>query len=167
MHTILMKPKDFKRWHELKSNIDAHKERPPYFYEREIWFCSLGVNIGHEQNGAGINSLRPVIILKKISRDLCLVVPLSTKIKKHYFSVLFTFNNIQNMALISQIRIIDTKRLVHKYGTLNKNDFSIIKEKTKHLIALSFRNPNKGGGRSRLYFNLALVNASRAYWQFI
>ena len=40
--------KDFKSWHGKKESLHHEKERP-FFHEREVWFCSLGVNIGFEQ----------------------------------------------------------------------------------------------------------------------
>lgn len=36
------------------------------FYEREIWWCSLGVNIGFEQDGTNDLFERPVLVIKKI-----------------------------------------------------------------------------------------------------
>ncbi len=127
--------KNFKNWHNLKTEIDHNKPRPPFFYEREIWFCTLGLNIGHEQDGTGKDSLRPIIIMKKLSNDMCLAIPLTTKDKNHIYSFKFNFKNIRNVALIDQMRVIDTKRLAYKHGTLNQADFSSIKEKTKQMIA--------------------------------
>ena len=40
--------KDFKKWHSKKSKVDEI-EKLPFFHEREIWFCHLGVNIGKEK----------------------------------------------------------------------------------------------------------------------
>ncbi len=44
--------KNFMVWHEVKSDIDA-KESKTFFHEREVWWCSLGLNIGFEQDGKG------------------------------------------------------------------------------------------------------------------
>lgn len=41
--------KDFNSWSQLKQKIDS-QEKFPYFEEREIWWCSIGLNIGHEEN---------------------------------------------------------------------------------------------------------------------
>ena len=40
-----MQPKDFDRWNEQKKKLHDG-EREVLFHEREIWWCSLGVNIG-------------------------------------------------------------------------------------------------------------------------
>ncbi len=44
--------KNFLEWHEHKSRIHVNPTRP-FFHEREIWFCSLGLNVGFEQDGRG------------------------------------------------------------------------------------------------------------------
>ena len=56
--------KDFQTWHLNKSNLHENKERP-FFHEREIWFTSVGVNIGFEQDGNG-EIHRPVIVIKSL-----------------------------------------------------------------------------------------------------
>ena len=52
------------------------------FHEREVWWCSLGANIGFEQDGGGEDFERPVVILKKFNLDACLIVPLTARPKK-------------------------------------------------------------------------------------
>ena len=42
--------KDFQGWHQLKININESKKLPT-FNEREIWWCSIGTNIGFEMDG--------------------------------------------------------------------------------------------------------------------
>lgn len=39
--------KDFQGWHQVKEKLDLLKN-PPTFQEREIWWCSIGMNIGYE-----------------------------------------------------------------------------------------------------------------------
>jgi hypothetical protein len=58
--------KDFDRWNERKKRIDRHDDEI-LFHEREIWWSSLGVNVGSEQDGIAANFERPV--LKPWSRD--------------------------------------------------------------------------------------------------
>lgn len=127
--------KDFKKWHKNKEDI--HNERPRvFFHEREIWFCYLGVNIGFEQDGQGDKFLRPVVILRKFNNEVFWGVPL-TKTKKegkYYFK--FSFNSDeQSIAIISQLRLIDAKRLLYKIGDINEKDFLALKQKIRQLIA--------------------------------
>src|SRR3989344_2420314 len=59
--------KDFDSWNELKKKIEDDKNDPDKFpKEGEVWMCSLGRNIGFEQNGSGDNFSRPILIIKKI-----------------------------------------------------------------------------------------------------
>ncbi|MCB9811044.1 MAG: hypothetical protein H6779_04545 [Candidatus Nomurabacteria bacterium] len=56
--------KDFKKWNIIKTKLDA-KTSHRTFKERDIWWCSLGVNVGHEENGKGGVFNRPVLVVKK------------------------------------------------------------------------------------------------------
>jgi len=38
--------KDFQNWHKIKADIDQFR-LSPFFREREIWWCSLGANVGY------------------------------------------------------------------------------------------------------------------------
>ena len=42
--------KDFGKWHKKKTKVNE-AEGTALFHEREIWWCSLGANIGHEKDG--------------------------------------------------------------------------------------------------------------------
>ena len=125
--------KNFDKWHSEKRAIHNDKKRP-FFHEREIWFSSLGENIGFEQDGAGNDFLRPVIIIKKFNNDIFWCVPLTTKDKteKHYFR--FVSDNLTSTAIISQMRVLDAKRLQYKRGYLDKKDFGEIKKKIRQFL---------------------------------
>lgn len=114
---------DYYNWNKQKIDIERNKNRL-FFHEREVWFTSLGLNIGFEQNGKGNNFLRPVLVLKKFSKDLLWIVPLSTaqKTGNYYHSI--KFRNTENVVLLSQIKLIDSKRLQYKIGDVHKDDFT-------------------------------------------
>jgi len=46
--------KDFKNWFQNKEKINQENQ-PPFYHEREIWWCALGVNVGSEMDGTGKN----------------------------------------------------------------------------------------------------------------
>ena len=75
-----MTEKDFLNWHRIKENIEFNNNRV-YFHKREIWWCSLGVNVGFEQDGKGKNFARPVLIFKKFNKEIFWALPISAKIK--------------------------------------------------------------------------------------
>ena len=116
--------KDFKKWHGIKENLDNRKSEV-FFHEREVWWCSLGVNIGFEQDGTGKDFQRPVVIIKKFNLDACLVVPLTTTKKKgKYYFVVGKVHDKEATAVLSQVRFIDRKRLANKVGVLDENIFN-------------------------------------------
>jgi hypothetical protein len=72
---------NFDQWNELKKNIDARIHDRRYFPKvGEVWMCSVGKNIGFEQNGSGNNFSRPALIVKKFNNLMFWVVLLSTKL---------------------------------------------------------------------------------------
>ena len=127
--------KDFQSWHKEKSQIHDEKERP-FFHEREIWAVSVGVNIGFEIDGKGEKFLRPIMVVKKFNNESFWAISLSKTSKKgkYYFSFKFT-ENVISTANLSQLRLIDSKRLQYKMGDINVADFVKIKEKLKQLLA--------------------------------
>ena len=126
--------KDFKKWHDKKDNIDKIDKRP-FFHEREIWFCHLGVNVGFEQDGSGDDFQRPVIIIRKFNNEVCWVVPLSKTEKRNKYYSPFNFDEtVISVAILSQIRLLDVKRLSRKIGEISENDFSQLINKIKALL---------------------------------
>lgn len=125
--------KDYKIWHEIKRNIE-HKDSRINFQIRDILFCSIGENIGFEQDGRGEEFLRPVVVIKKFNKQIFWGVPLTytDKNSKYYFS--FLLNKEKSVAILSQIRLFDAKRIKYKIGMINENDFVVLKEKIKQLL---------------------------------
>ena len=126
--------KDFDSWNKEKQRIQGSESQKLY-HEREIWWCSLGVNIGSEQDGTGVDHQRPVLILKGMSRSTCYVVPLTTSSQRHKLRIpIGSVEDRQATALISQIRLIDTKRLVNKVGFLDPEPFAVVRKAAKALL---------------------------------
>ncbi len=125
--------KDFDKWNKRKKEINA--EEPNFYYEREIRWCSLGVNVGFEQDGTSEAYKRPVLIIRGFSRHVCLIVPLTTSTKKNpYHFSLGVVEDKEAFAILSQIRLIDTKRLHGQLSVLNKKKFKEIKKAIKDLL---------------------------------
>lgn len=126
--------KNFKVWHSEKSILHDDKIRP-FFHEREVWFSSLGLNIGFEQDGRGEQFLRPVIILKKFNNEVFWCIPLTKNKKKGKYYFQFQINeNAISTAILSQIRLIDSKRLQYKIGDIKEDDFVELKRKITQLL---------------------------------
>ncbi|MEK7586596.1 MAG: type II toxin-antitoxin system PemK/MazF family toxin [Patescibacteria group bacterium] len=127
--------KDFQTWHLNKSNLHENKERP-FFHEREIWFTSVGVNIGFEQDGNGERFMRPVIVIKKFNNEVCWCLPLTNNLKKgkYYFPFKFSKEKVST-AILSQLRLMDSKRFQYKIGDMKEEDFIEIKRKLTQFFA--------------------------------
>lgn len=126
--------KDFQNWHNEKSNLHEGKIRP-FFHKREVWSASVGINVGFEQDGRGDQFLRPVLVLKKFNNEVLWCLPLTKNQKKgkYYFS--FELKGEVSTAILSQIRLIDAKRLQYKVGDMDESDFSKVKEKLTRFLA--------------------------------
>lgn len=129
-----MEFKDYNLWGKLKTLL--HNQKPRLFFKQsEIWFCHLGENVGYEQDGKGEDFLRPVVIIRKFNNQIFWAVPLTSKIKDapYYHNIEFNLGT-KNSAILSQLKLIDSKRLKYKLGTLSKNQFLELTKKLKELI---------------------------------
>ncbi len=128
--------KDFDKWNEKKKTINNERELRLY-HAREIWWCSLGINVGAEEDGTGEKYDRPVLVLAGLSRKTCLIAPLTSSGEIHKMRIpIGTIDRTkkENSVIISQIRVIDTKRLIYKIGFLNKSIFETITKAIKDLL---------------------------------
>ena len=127
--------KDFQKWHSEKASIHHDKKRP-FFHIREVWFCSLGANVGFEQDGGGEKYLRPVLILRKFNNEVLWVLPFTKHEKKgrYYFSVMISHSTTPSAVILSQIRLIDAKRLRSKLGDISEKDFLEVKKRLQALL---------------------------------
>ncbi|MBP7992405.1 MAG: type II toxin-antitoxin system PemK/MazF family toxin [Candidatus Magasanikbacteria bacterium] len=126
----------FWEWTEKKIQHDSESEPGFHFYEREIWWAALGKNIGHEMDGKNSSFERPVLILKKFSHSMCLVLPLTTKVREeneNYFKL--PIDGKQGAVVLPQPRTISIKRLINYVETVKPEDFSLIKEKFNKILA--------------------------------
>jgi mRNA-degrading endonuclease toxin of MazEF toxin-antitoxin module len=96
----------------------------------------LGSNIGWEEDGKNSNFSRPVIIFKKFSNDILWAIPLSTKIKMSKFYVSLNLNNLDQVAIVSQLRLIDAKRLIRKLGNISSEKYNELKKAVINLVDL-------------------------------
>lgn len=128
--------KRFVEWVLLKEKIDAREYTPPQVSMGDVWWCSVGENVGVEVFGKGERFSRPVIILYKFNQYSFLVIPLTSKKKKGKKYVLFEIGGIPQTALLNQIRTISYKRLDRKMASLSMDDFQKIKEALAYLLFL-------------------------------
>lgn len=114
-------------WTKLKIRIHS-QERKVFFKEREIWWCSLGKNIGFEQDGKNELFERPVLVMKKFNHETLWVLPLTRtqKNSKYYFCLDQCGEN--SFIILSQLRLISSRRLLRKMRTIKEQEFHEIKK---------------------------------------
>lgn len=130
--------KNFNEWNEVKKSIeDEHNVIG--FRDRDVFYIKMGENIGVEQNGKGEQFVRPIVVFKKFNRFMFFGIPLSTQIKNGKFYYHFTLNrrngsHTENIALLSQMRLYSSKRLLNKIGVMAQDDFENMKNRFKDLL---------------------------------
>lgn len=125
--------KDFQGWGQLKAELH-HRRFTGYVHEREVWWCSLGANIGYEQDGKHELFERPVLIIRKFNNHAVIVVPLSTNTASRPQRVIFPHGDRDYAALISQIRLISTNRLRRKLYVMNSLIFDAIRKQIFEIL---------------------------------
>lgn len=95
---------------------------------------SIGVNIGYEQDGKNEKFERPVLILKVFNRDIFWALPITTKEKTGKYYYRFVYNGNNYSVILSQIRLISSKRLLRKIRVLSDVDFQKVRKLMKDLI---------------------------------
>lgn len=96
------------------------KENRVGFKERDIFWLRLGQNIGAEEYGKGNEFQRPVLIVKRLTYNIFIGVPLTSSLKTNDYFHQFVYKtkkgDIENSAMI------------------NKSDFELILEKISILF---------------------------------
>jgi mRNA-degrading endonuclease toxin of MazEF toxin-antitoxin module len=93
------------------------------------------VNVGFEQDGTGANYDRPVLIIQGFNSHVFFGVALTGK-KKYgkFFMPIGEVEGREASVILSQTRLIDTKRLIRKAGTLDIDIFEKICEELKQTL---------------------------------
>ncbi len=129
----------FLNWFRKKTHI-SQQTLPADFHVSvgEIWWCSLGENVGIEINGKGDNYLRPVLILKVFNRQHVWVVPLSSQ-EQSQFHIKISSLSTSVTIVVSQLRAVSTLRLFRYVNTISVDDFHFITDSIIEL--LKYRTP--------------------------
>jgi mRNA interferase MazF len=136
--------KDFDRWNKKKKTLNA-AHFSDYVHEREVWWCALGVNVGVEADGKHDNFERPVLVLRKFNRDVVLVVPLTSRPKRNPYHAAFQHDGETFSAVVSQIRLVSTKRLLRRLYRMDSGIFETVQRSV--LLAIQNRPPLSRGPR--------------------
>jgi mRNA interferase MazF len=126
---------DFDLWNKIKKATDAvNEDARPFYREGEVWWVRLGKNIGYEMNGKDREFTRPVIILKKYNQYSFLAAPLTTAGKPNPYRLpIGIVDDKQAFATLSQLRNIDSKRLVKKIAVVSVDALEVIKKEASRV----------------------------------
>lgn len=112
--------KNFDAWHQRKAAIERDGRPRVFFHEREVWWCSIGL-----------------LVFKKFNKEVCWTLPLSTKVKIGKFYVPIRLGDgVARVAIVSQLRLVDGKRLIHKIGTIGEHNYAEIQKAVINLCSL-------------------------------
>ncbi len=128
--------KNFDGWNEKKKQINERLiDADQFILEGEIWWTSIGVNIGHEIDGKHADYKRPVLILMKFDNDPQWVLPITSKmIQDGGFLHKIQSSRICGYIPIQQMRSISSKRLLRLAGRLNDEEFIEIRNRLSRLL---------------------------------
>jgi mRNA interferase MazF len=130
--------KDFDGWNQLAKELDQKQchlfdvnTKKYIFRTREIWFCSVGVNIGTEICGKNLEFERPILVINRSHRTfVCL--PLTSKKPKFehlYVDISYIDNSgvlVESYVLTSNPISYDVNRLQRKIRKLSSHNFNKI-----------------------------------------
>lgn len=126
--------KSLRYWSKVKIDIEL-KESPRFCKKGDVWWCSLGQNIGTEQNGSGDKFQRPVLVLKIFNHKTILIIPLTTSDKTNiYRKYVGIIRGKHAKAIICQLRTISSKRLTEKITTMDKKIFKQTKKEVRKIF---------------------------------
>jgi mRNA-degrading endonuclease toxin of MazEF toxin-antitoxin module len=130
-------PADFDAWNIQKQAIHA-AARWPIFREGQVWWCALGVNVGSEVYGKGPQRTRPVIVLRKLSRESCIVVPVTsvqpTRLSDWYHPMRWAGRD--QWAMPHQVRMVSAGRFGSRMVDLPESDFRALKAAFRAFMGL-------------------------------
>jgi mRNA-degrading endonuclease toxin of MazEF toxin-antitoxin module len=129
---ILYTSEDYNLWNKRKQKLNSQKR--VFFNEGEIWWSSVGLNIGMEINGKNHLYQRPILILKKLGHNTFIGVPLSTSVREGNFYFTIETKGITGQLMFNQIKVMDSKRLLRKISKLNSNKLIEIKNNLKNIF---------------------------------
>jgi mRNA interferase MazF len=120
--------KQFLLWSGLKEKLHNLSHQSPLVSQGDIWWASVGENVGSEINGKSRLFSRPVIVFKKLAHGFYFVIPTTTQTRQGTWFVPFRQQEKDMVACLHQARAMDYRRLSSKLGTLDDEDLNRIRQ---------------------------------------
>lgn len=125
--------KDYSSWHKIKTESE-NTGQSKLFREREIWWTSIGNNIGFEQDGKHDLYERPVLVFRKFNKEMFWALPMTSKAKEGKFYFSFPLHGENRTAILSQLRVLSSKRLIRRIGKISNQNFIDVETAIINLI---------------------------------
>ena len=125
--------KEYDDWNKLKKDLSTKKSNI-FFHKGDIWFASIGKNIGDEEDGKHSSFERPILIVRKFNNNIFLGIPLTLNEEKEgkYYHKLNSFSG--STAILSQVRLFDAKRLLRIIGKVENKELKEVKSKIRKIV---------------------------------
>jgi len=117
----------YQQWKILKYKLIKTEKRPPKFNERDIWWCSVGINVGYDINGKHHLSERPALIIKKFNSDMFFGLPLTTQQKLYRTRYPIIVKGKKADVILDQGKTYSADRLNRRERIMSPKDFKNIK----------------------------------------
>ena len=125
--------KNFDAWNEKKKII--HERRPPLQIKAgDVWWCSIGSNVGHEEDGKNEWHERPVCIIRQFGSELVWTVPFTSQKQEGFYYVYAPFDLKDNWVMVTHVHLLSTRRLRRRMGSLTADALVQICERLAHLF---------------------------------
>ena len=129
---------DYKKWMPIKAKINNTRTKSlPVIRAGQIYWVSIGQNIGYEEDGKSDLFTRPALVIKVFGQGgLFLSVPLSTTDKTGLFYYTLHLRGEISTVLLTQIHSYDAARIAdtRPIGRISGQDLARIRERIKYLV---------------------------------
>jgi len=129
--------KDFDRWNKAKKEIDR-SAFTQFVHIREVWWCSLGVNVGREEDGNQEFFERPVLVLNKFNENMVLAIPMTSTVRNTPYHFRIPYNGAEVALVLSQLRLVSAKRLRRRMFQMPEPLFDEVRHAVQRMIASGF-----------------------------
>jgi mRNA-degrading endonuclease toxin of MazEF toxin-antitoxin module len=129
--------KDYREWMPVKATIN-NNPKPIGYKVGDIYWVSIGDNIGWEQDGKGELFTRPVLVIAGFTRNLFWGIPLTTNVRtgSFYFD-LGEVSGKSSVAILPQLRAFDVARVSGSgvpLGHVAAQTIKLIRSKLKEFL---------------------------------
>lgn len=127
--------KKFDEWNTRKKILNERVLPDSFFFlEREIWWTSIGVNIGREIDGKHDNFERPVLILKKFTEDTFMGLSISTQDSDRPTHTML-HGNQKRFVSLEQIKYMSIQRLLRLISRMDEAEFLLVRDKITNIFS--------------------------------